>query len=110
MLRADLLKDPLTQVVFIHHYLQLCFQDAGFSFYNPVELIAEYSNFLQGEPGFADALVGLIDQEVARVVGEPSLTIEFKNGVILKVAEDGEGPEAWEYYALSGESIVEQNT
>ena len=68
--------DPLSQVVFVHNYLQLVFQDSGFTIYNPCALNLEGTPIQFGQDGFADALVGLIGQSLlnAASFGEESLS------------------------------------
>jgi len=56
--------EPLSQVVFIHDYLQLIFQDEGFNIYNLAEVERHGVKVSQGQPGFCDAVVSLIGQRV----------------------------------------------
>jgi hypothetical protein len=101
--------DPLSQVVFIHDYLQLVFQDACFSIYNSSELSLGGVSVLFGQPGFCDGLVSLIGQALKSVSGSPSLTLSFQSGAILVVAQSGSGPEAWQFNSVGGPIVVEQN-
>jgi hypothetical protein len=101
--------EPLSQVVFIHDYLQLVFQDACFSIYNPAELRQGDSLLSQGEPGFGDVLVSLIGQPLTSASSSPSLSLTFQGGTILVIAQFGQGPEAWQYSALGEPIVVEQN-
>lgn len=101
--------EPLSQVVFIHDYLQLVFQDACFSIYNPAELRQGDSLLSQGEPGFCDVLVSLIGQPLTLASSSPSLSLTFQGGTILVVAQFGQGLEAWQYAALGEPIVVEQN-
>src|SRR6201999_4008006 len=53
--------EPLTQVVFVHDYVQLGFEAEILSVYNPMRFRGVQGEELtQGQIGFADALVGLI--------------------------------------------------
>lgn len=101
--------EPLSQVVFVHDYLQLVFQDARFSIYNAAELRRGNATFLSEQPGFRDELVGLIGQPLISASGVPSLSLAFQNGAVLVVAKSGDGPEAWAYQSVKGELVVEQN-
>jgi hypothetical protein len=109
---ADLLpSDPLSQVVFVHSYLQLVFQDSCFSIYNPSTLRVRDTILTFGQPGFADDIVALIGQGLSSVSldGEDSISLIFKTGAVLSVARGGTGPEAWQYNSLGGPIVVEQN-
>jgi hypothetical protein len=111
-MRPDLLPaDPMSQVVFVHDYLQLVFQGSCFSIYNLATLHEDGVLLEQGQPGFCDKLVGLIGQALSMVssIGESSLTLTFLNGAVLAVAPDGSGPEAWQFNSLGGLIVVEQN-
>ena len=109
----DLLpKSPLSQVVFVHDYIQLVFDDQCFSIYNPSELRLGSLSFAAGQAGFCDQLVGLINQAPIRVVtnGATSLSISFEKGAELLVSsEGGNGPEAWQTKTVTGQIIVAQN-
>lgn len=108
-MRPDILPiEPLSRVVFIHDYLQLVFQDACFSIYNPAELKLDSSLLLSGQPGFCDVLVSLIGQPLTSALSSPSLSLTFQNGTVLTVAQIGQGPEAWQYAALGEPIVVEQ--
>ena len=104
--------DPLTQVVFVHEYLQLVFQDTGFSLYNPVELRLNGHVIRQNESGFADGLVGLIGQSVlsAATVETSGLALSFTSGTIVSVDSDGPGPEAWQFNSLGCAPVIAQNS
>ena len=104
--------DPLSQVVFVHDYLQLVFQDCGFTLYN----LATYSHgdvvFRQGQPGFCDALVALIDQTARAEARNDSLLLHFVKGAVVSVPTSGQnvrGPVAWQFNRLGGPIVVEQN-
>ena len=57
MLDALLLNCELSQVTFVHDYIQLTFQDVGLSAYNHVTLEANDTRLAQGDIGFCDLLV-----------------------------------------------------
>ena len=111
-MRPNLLPaDSLSQVVFVHNYFQLVFQDSGFSIYNAATLNLNGVSLLQGQPGFCDRLVGLISQTLlaADALGDSSLVLTFQDGSTLSVGSAGPGPEAWQYNSLGCSSVVAQN-
>lgn len=101
--------EPLSQVVFVHDYIQLVFQDACFSIYNAAELRLDGFLILQGQSGFCDRLVNLIGQSLLYVLAEPVLSLTFQGGAVLVVTQFGDGPEAWQYNSANGPIVVEQN-
>ena len=111
-MRPNLLPtDPLSQVVSIHDYLQLVFQDSCFSIYNAAALCSNGDSLRQDQPGFCDRLVGLIGQSLLGVIARDNspLTLTFQDGTILSVASDGPGPEAWQFNSVGNPVVVEQN-
>ena len=107
--------EPLSQVVFIHDYLQLVFQDEGFSIYNLAEVEQRGVTIRLGEPGFCDAVVALIGQRVADVSRSDAhvLKLSFEGGAQFAVRNDEEavaGPEAFEFNGKNQPPVVEQNT
>jgi hypothetical protein len=106
--------DPLSQVVFVHDYIQLVFQDTSFTLYNTTRLTSGESSVLHGQAGFADALVALIDQRVASVSTQTdsALALVFENGVKLQVLRGkpyAHGPEAFQFITMGGPIVVEAN-
>jgi hypothetical protein len=102
--------EPPSQVVFIHDYIQLVFQDEGFNVYNVATLSSASGSYRTGGPGFADALVALIGEKVVDVA-EP-LSLQFSSGASLTVSfepTDVRGPEAFEFHGRDGLMLVEQN-
>ena len=105
--------DPLSQVVFVHDYLQLVFQDCAFTLYNPATYAKDATVLRQGQPGFCDALVSLIDQGARAEVRGEGLLLHFVGGAVVSVSTSGpdaRGPEAWQFGRLGGPYVVEQNT
>lgn len=107
------LREPLSQVVFVHDYLQLVFQEHALTVYNLAMYMSKDLSIKQGEPGFCDAVVALIEQtaQVHANPGEP-LVLRFLCGASITVpcsGPDTRGPEAWQFGELSGPYIVEQN-
>jgi hypothetical protein len=106
--------EALTQVVFVHDYIQLVFQGEGFSLYNRVGLTANDREFSQGSHGFADEITRLIGQRVsaAGASNRSKLEIQFENGSVVRLLsgrENENGAEAFQYTNDSGSIFVEQN-
>lgn len=104
--------EPLSQVCFIHDYLQLVFQDDRISIYNRTQIQVGSTRMSQGEAGFCDALVSLIGQRVVSVSRRHVLTLAFAKGVELSVlGGDGNvaGPEAFRFDGPNGVLAAEQN-
>jgi hypothetical protein len=103
--------DALSQVVFVHDYLQLIFQDSAFSIYNPLTLQMHGASLRLGQPGFCDLLVGLIGQPLSSVStsGIESVVLVFAGGAVLSVSRQGSGPEAWQFNCFGQPTVVEQN-
>jgi hypothetical protein len=105
--------DALSQVVFIHDYLQLVFQDCDFTLYNPVSYELDGSTLKQGQVGFCDAVVALIDQTATVHAKESGrLTIQFVRGAAIHVPSSGphtRGPEAWQFNRIGAPTVVAQN-
>jgi hypothetical protein len=104
--------DPLSQVVFVHDYLQFVFQDCAFTLYNVPIYSKNAIEFRQGQPGFCDALVALIDQTARAEVLTDRLLLHFADGAVVAVSTSGpdvRGPEAWQFSRLGGPQVVEQN-
>ncbi|WP_342315406.1 hypothetical protein [Lysobacter sp. FW306-1B-D06B] len=104
--------DPLSQVVFVHDYLQLVFQDCGFTLYNQVTYSKGDAVLYQNRPGFCDAVVSLIGQRARAEAGCTDLLLHFASGAVVSIstsAEAGYGPEAWQFSRSDGLCAVEQN-
>jgi len=103
---------PLSQVVFVHNYLQLVFEDECFNIYNRVSLHAQGTDMKQGTAGFADGLVQLIGSRMVGCETEPALKLRFESGAELTVLmgdADVTGPEAFQYTGGGGVYVVKQN-
>ena len=100
---------PLSQVVFVHDYIHLVFQDACFSIYNTAELKQDGHLLLQGQFGFCDALVSLIGLPLTSVSSQPLLSLRLQGGAEFVVTEACSGPEAWQYSSPSSQTVVVQN-
>lgn len=106
--------EPLSQVVFIHDYLQLVFQGESFSIYNISKFVHNGTELVQGESGFCDAMVSLIGQRVVTAMGttEHPLSLSFANGarfLVLPGAVGARGPEAFQFTGGNNQFVVEQN-
>jgi hypothetical protein len=98
----DLLLDaePLSQVVFIHNYIQLVFQGMSFNLYGAVTLYRSGCTLMRKDVGFCDELCRLIDQRVVSTTSEYGqyAAITFSGGTTVSVSvrpEDNVGPEAF---------------
>ena len=96
--------EPLSQVVFVHDYFQLVFQDDTFNIYNLAEVVREGAVLRQGQVGFCDAVVGLIGKSVVSFTTAPrgELVLSFESGASLRVVGGPEGQhgfphDAWEF-------------
>jgi hypothetical protein len=101
--------ETLSQVVFVHDYFQLVFQDETFNIYNFAEVVREGAILRQGQVGFCDAAVGLIGEKVVSFTTAPTgeLVLRFASGVSLRViggldGQHGFPHDAWEYHGPNG--------
>ncbi len=106
--------EPLSQVVFIHDYLQLVFQSQCLSVYNLAQIEHMGATLTQGSSGFCDALVSLIGSAVLRAHHNEryKLILEFQNGsnfFVPVAAEYVRGPEAFQFVGTDEYLVVEQN-
>jgi hypothetical protein len=103
--------EPLSQVVFIHDYFQLVFQDSSFSIFNTTVIRFNGAFIQQGHQGFCDHLIGLIGQSVLGVAASDDslLSLTFQDGTELSVTPIGQGPEAWQFNTTGSPSVIAQN-
>jgi hypothetical protein len=106
--------EPLTQVVFIHDYMQIVFEDESFNIYNLAEIENRGVKIEQGEPIFCNALVSLIGQRVIAVsrTNSHALKLSFSDGANFLVRCDNaaiKSPEAFEFNGNNQPTVVEQN-
>ena len=103
--------EPLSQVVFVHDYFQLLFQGEILSVYNKASLHVGVIDLAQGDPGFCDALVALIDQKAIQATPEPGLllVLEFASGAVLRVHTDSASSTEEAFSFLGSSLVVEQN-
>lgn len=112
----DLLMDakPLSQVVFVHDYVQFVFQNTYFNLYNPVTVGLGDRTLSRNDLGFCDELCRLIGHRVVDTSTEVGrvASVEFENGTRVSVSlrtEDATGPEAFELGDNKGTCVVQQN-
>lgn len=106
--------EPLSQVSFVHDYLQLVFQGEAFTIYNDAELQVEGTSFQTRQPGFCDALVGAIGQRITSASSSEGgkLVLVFEGGLRFAVRTDSasvRGPEAWQFSSPGQSPVVRQN-
>lgn len=89
--------DALTQVAFVHDYIQLVFDGQTFSLYGGISVVSKGEPLDRASSGFCDQLVGLIGQRATAAAGPPvdELNLRFESGVSIQVRA-GVGPETWE--------------
>lgn len=104
-------RESLSQVVFMHDYIQLVFQEDEFSIYNDSVIARGASRLRKGQLGFCDALVSLIGVPAlsASTSSEKSLVLTFANGTEFSVERFGFGPEAWDFQSRGCPLVAEQN-
>lgn len=88
--------DALTQVVFVHDYIQLVFDGQTFSLYGNISIVSRGEQLDRASSGFCDRLVGLIGQRATAVAGplEGEMNLRFESGVSIQVRA-GVGAETW---------------
>jgi len=90
--------EPLSQVVFVHDYVQFRFQDVVLSVLSRLTVSADGRALKRHDLGFCDALVNLIEKRVTSTdysEGE-HMRLTFADGSIVSVSlrgEDAVGPE-----------------
>lgn len=93
--------EPLSQVVFIHDYFQLVFQEERLTVYNRAAVADGENLTRQGTTGFCDKLVELIGQRVVVVTrtGASVLCLHFSGGAIFHIEANHEPswPEAFDF-------------
>ena len=115
MLLASALESagPLSQVVFIHDYVQLRFQEASLSLYSRLTIESGNGVLDRTDSNFAGAVVGLIGQWIASIDYRPGdhLRLMFSGGMTIVTslrAEDCNGPEHFHLNQPGLPLVVEQ--
>ncbi|MEX1033842.1 MAG: hypothetical protein WDZ30_10825 [Cellvibrionaceae bacterium] len=108
--------EPLSQVVFIHDYIQLVLQDCCVNVYNTSRITTtDGDSFIYGSSGFADNCVKLINHKViaASLTEGVALTIKFENGFVFEVLLSPEYCSSPEAFEISGSPltnlVIQQN-
>ena len=103
---------PLTQVVFVHDYVQFIFETETLSIYGRMRYRGLEGDELEyGQPGFADALAGLIGAKASSVSTSQAecLALQFEEKGRLAVTHESTGPEAFQFVTEAGVIVVQQN-
>jgi len=105
--------EPLSQVVFVHDYVQLVFQDTTLSVYCSMSVALRRDSIGWHGPGWCDALVALIGQSVTSVDYLPRdhLRITFSDTSVLRIcllASRATCDELFKIDRLGSPTIVEQ--
>ena len=90
--------EPLSQVVFVHNYVQFRFQDVVLSVFSRLTVTSDGRVLNRPDPGFCDALVKLIEKRVAATEYSEGkhMRLTFTGGSVVSVSlrgEDAMGPE-----------------
>ena len=108
--------EPLSQVVFIHDYIQLILQDCTINVYNKSEITPKDSPTIKhGDTGYADALEMLINSTITNVQIKTgvSFSLLFSNGSEFNILLDPESSQGPEAFMVSGKplegDVIEQN-
>jgi hypothetical protein len=105
--------DTMSQVTFVHDYVQLVFQDLVMTIYSPIAVMIGATPIVKGDPTFCDRLVALIGSRVESVTDVPigQLRLRFEGGIDVSVSlrtEDANGPEFFQIDRPGFPIIVEQ--
>ena len=111
MLDVLLDAEPLSQVVFIHDYIQLVFNGMHFNLYGAVTVHHAGRTLLRKDTGFCDELCGLIGQRIIDTSTEERqyAAVTFEKGMTVAVSvrtEDNVGPEAFSLGDNKGLMVV----
>jgi len=107
--------EMLSQVWFVHDYVQLQFHDDHtINVYNPFTIVSKGTLYKQGQFGYADALVNIIGSKIVDVMYQQynHFSLIFSCGSVLKInLSKGlvDFPEAFEL-GLSNGQHIEFNT
>ena len=106
--------DPMSQVIFVHDYVQLVFQELVLTVYSPITLTAGPTSIAKSDRNFCGHLVSLIGSRVESVAHFPrsELQLRFEGGIDLSVSlrsEDANGPELFQVDRPGFPILVEQD-
>jgi hypothetical protein len=104
---------PVSQIVFVHDYLQIAFQDLLLTVYSPVTLALGAAEIRSSDPGFYDRLVGLIGKRPVQVEysSREHLRLSFDGNEILTASLNSDSVIGPELFQVSGPGlpiVVEQ--
>ncbi len=100
--------EPLSEIRFLHDYLQLIFQECLLTINNDPEIrLANGQVIRRYSAGFCDVLAGLIGENVktALLVENERCSIEFTGGVELVIPLTKGSAKAAEAFELSGRPV-----
>lgn len=98
---------PLSEVGFVHDYVQLHFQDLVLNLYSQLVVRAEGHALNQGDERFAGKLIKFLGQRVASVEynAGSSLSISFSGGSSLVASLRAQDVKGVELFQLSGPGV-----
>ena len=104
--------NALSEVRFVHDYVQFIFEPHTLSLYAPLHVLAEGRALARGDVGYYDSICSLIGETLTDVTRHEREQLEFtfSNGtkVVLSLrTEDAAGPEIAELSTPGGEIMVE---
>jgi hypothetical protein len=101
----QLIGEQLSSVEFVQDYLQLRFSGPCLNVYSGLHRVtSSVSSLVWGQPGYRDALCGLISHKVkkAEVLSDERISFIFDNESVWSMSlrkQDYRGPEAFEFRA-----------
>jgi hypothetical protein len=99
----SLVGEQLSSVVFVMDYVQLCFASRCLTVYcNAHQVTKAHVSISWGNPGYRDALCGLIAHKVKKtnVLSDESISFNFDDESVWSMSlrkEDYRGPEAFQF-------------
>ena len=105
-------EDALSEVRFVHDYVQFIFGAHTLSLYAPLQVRSEGRPLARHDVGFRDSICSLIGRTLIAVTRHEheQLEFSFSNGTKVAVSlrsEDAVGPEVAELSTSGGEIMVE---
>jgi hypothetical protein len=105
-------ENSLSEVRFVHDYVQFFFEPHILSLYAPLQVLADGRSLARKDIGFYDNICSLIGQRLIAVTRQEFEWLEFafSNGTKVVVSlrsEAAVGPEAAELFTPGGEIMVE---
>lgn len=104
--------NALSEVRFVHDYVQFVFEPHTLSLYAPLRVFAEGHSLVRGDIGYFDSICCLVGQSLVGVTRKERERLEFafsnRTTVALSLrGEDAVGPEAAALSTPGGEIMVE---